>query len=99
VKPSVQRVVMAKEVARRWLEAKARAEYRLRIYGSHIRNFPGLLRAFRDNRTRIAGVKSIPDLGIREGFDTVSVWSTDYDALMSLQKWVESRGMDTSGVL
>lgn len=97
-KPSLQRVLMSREISRCWLQKKGHAEYRLRIYGSQIRNFPGLLRSFRDQRVRIAGVAPIPDLGVREGFDFVAVWSSDFKSLQSLQKWAEDRGMETSGV-
>jgi hypothetical protein len=97
-KPSIQRVILSRKLASRWLREKGQAEYRLRIFGSQIRNFPGLLRSFRDNRTRIAGVTPITDLGIQEGFDYVTVWSKDYPALKTLQKWAESKGMETSGV-
>jgi hypothetical protein len=97
-KPSVQRVLMSRELARRWLTSRSRAEHRLRIFGSQVRNFPGLLRSIRDDRVRIAGVQPISDLGIQEGFDCVTVWSSDYKALRSLQKWAEEKGMETSGV-
>lgn len=73
-------------------------EYRLRIFGGNVRNLPGLLRSFRDNRVRIAGVAPLPNMGVREGFDSVTVWSSNLSALKTLQKWAESRGMETTGV-
>lgn len=91
---------MAREVARRWLQERAHPEFRLAIYGSSIRNLPGLLRAFRDGRRGLIGcdLKSIPDLGIQENFDSVVVWSTNRQALLQLLEWVESRGVETSGI-
>lgn len=91
---------MAKEVARRYLERRAKAEYRLRIYacGPYIRNLAGLMRAFRDSKTKIAGVDAIPDLGVRDNFDSVSVWTSNYESLVSLKDWAEGRGMETSGI-
>lgn len=99
-KQSATRVVMAKQVARAWLERKAKPEHRLTIYasGAYTRNLSGLLRAMRDGKTIIANVKPIPDLGVESGFDSVSVWSADYDALVSLRDWAEGRDMETSGI-
>ena len=90
--------MLSRDLARRWLQDKGKAEHRLRIFGSQVRNLPGLLRSLRDSRVRIAGIESLPDLGIQEGFDIVTVWSSDYRALRSLQAWVEHKGMETSGV-
>jgi hypothetical protein len=98
MKKSVQRVVMSREVATNWLRKKGHSEYRLKIFGSRIRNFPGLLRSFRDMHIRIAGVLPLPDLGIQEDFDSITVWSANHAALKSLQKWAEVRGMETSGI-
>jgi len=91
---------MAKKVARRWLERRAKPEYRLTIYasGTYTRNMSGLLRAMRDGKTKIANVKTIPDLGVESGFDSVSVWSSDYEALVTLRDWAEGRDMETSGI-
>ena len=97
-KPSAHRVLLAKEVARQWLQKKGQVEYRLRIFGGNVRNLPGLLRSFRDDRVRIAGVDPLPSMGIQEGFDSVTVWSSNHSALKSLQQWAESIGMETTGV-
>jgi len=97
---TVKRVVMAKTVAGRWLSRCAHAEYRLRVlYGAHeFKNLPNFLRAFRDSRVAVQGLMPLPDLGIKEEFDAVEVWSSDRDALARLKDWFEKRNMETSGV-
>lgn len=100
-KPSVVKVVMTKRVASRFLENRSRLEYRLKIFKgcSNIRNFPSLLRSFRDGRVKIGSLDPIYDLGISEGFDYVTVWSSNHLALKQLSDWAEQKGMETSGVL
>lgn len=100
-KPDVRRVVMAKLVARRWLQANGKAEYRFDVlYGAReIKYLPSLLRSFRDGKVAMTGgLKAIPDLGIKEGFDSLSVWSGDRVALIGLKDWFETRGFETTGV-
>ena len=94
------RVVLAKKVAERWICDNARSEYRLQVFGNSldIRKLPSLLRSFRDGSIRIAKSEPIKDLGIKEGFDSVTLWSSDRDGLKKLADWFESRGMETSGV-
>lgn len=91
---------MARNLARRWLEAAAHPEYRLTVYyvGQEIKGLPNLLRSFRDGRVKIGSVEPIPDLGISEGFDSVTVWSSDREALRRLSAWFEQRGFETTGV-
>jgi len=96
-----KRVVMAKTVACRWLEDKVQDEHRLTVFSSgprEVRNLPNLLRSFRDGKVPMSGVKAIPDLGLEEKFDAVSVWSSDRQALISLKDWCEHRGLETSGI-
>lgn len=95
-----KRVVMAKEVARRWLGRLASIEYRLKIlYGvREIKNLPGLLRSFRDSRVVLASVPCIDDLGVKEEFDFVEVWSSNREGLLKLRDWFESRGYETTGI-
>lgn len=100
-KDSIRRVVMAKRVAKTWLSANASPEYRLTVYPSSwdTRNIPGVLRAFRDGRARIASAVPVPDLGIKATFDRVDLWSRDKDALMTLDEALHrSFGCETSGV-
>jgi len=95
-----KRVVMPKTVARRWVARVAHAEYRFKVLlGSvEIRNLPGLLRSFRDRRVAMAGVTPLPDLGIKESFDAIEVWSSNHEGLVRLKDWFEKRGFETTGV-
>ena len=99
-KKSETHVVMARTVAARWVRRVAKVEYRVRIlFGSKdLRNLPNLLRSFRDGKVKIAGLPSIPDLGVREDYDALEVWSGDPESLTKLGKWAEDRGFETSGV-
>ena len=99
-KPSEKRIVMAKEVARRYLEARAHPEFRFSVlYGAKaVKNVFGLLRSFRDGKIAMEGVKPLPDLGVREEFDKLTVWSSNKQAIESLQDWFEKRGFETTGV-
>ncbi len=63
-----------------------------------IRNLPGLLRSFRDGKIAMSDVPRITDLGVKEGFDFVNVWSQDRDGLVALKDWFEKRGFETTGV-
>lgn len=95
-----KRVIMARAVACRWIGKVAHEEYRFRVlYGAReFKNLPNLLRSFRDGKVAMTGLPAIPDLGIREDFDALEVWSSDRDALMRLAHWFEDRGMETTGV-
>lgn len=97
---SETQIVMAKKVAARWINRVAKIEYRVRImYGSsQFRNLPNLLRSFRDGKVNIKGISPIPDLGVREDFDALEVWSSNLMALGTLGKWAEDQGFETSGV-
>ena len=99
-KPSEKRVVMAHEVAKRYLEKVAKPEFRFDVlYGAKdIRNLPGLLRSLRDGRIAMAGVGSISDLGVKENFDSLTVWSSQREPLIRLRDWFERRGFETTGV-
>lgn len=95
-----RRVVMARDVARRWVSRVAQAEYRIRVlYGAReYKNLPNLLRAFRDGKVAMKGLGTIPDLGIKEDFDALELWSSNYDAILRLGTWFEARGFETTGV-
>ena len=95
-----RRVVRAREVARKWVSRVSHVEYRLKIlYGPfEIRNLPNLLRSFRDGKVAMAGVPPLKDLGVKEDFDYIEVWSKNREALLSLKDWFEKRGFETSGV-
>lgn len=94
---------MAKRLAGRWLSAHAHPEYRLSVYrgsGSvrETRRLPALLRGFRDGKIRIATAQPVPDLGIRLGFDHITLWSRDQKALEVLDQALQKMGCDTTGV-
>jgi len=95
-----KRVVMEKRVARRWVHRMACPEYRLKIlYGARdIRHFPNFLRSFRDGRVALEGARQIPDLGIKESFDSLEIWSRNRESIVQLKDWFEKRGFETTGV-
>jgi hypothetical protein len=97
---SEKRIVMVKRVAQRWIRRAAHAEYRFQVlFGAReIKNLPNLLRSFRDGKVAMEEVPRIPDLGIKEAFDSISVWSRDREALIQLKDWFEKRGFETTGV-
>jgi len=97
-RPSARRIVMSKSVARQWLIKQARPEYRIKVFNPNARDYPSVLRAFRDERLRMAGVSPLPDLGVREDFGGFYVWSSDREALATLQGWFEKRGLETSWI-
>lgn len=99
-KSSERRVVMARNVAARWLTARAQPLHWLTVYygARDIKNLPGLMRSFRDERVRLGSMQAIHDLGIREEFDHFVVWSSDREGLVSLSHWLEDRGCETSGI-
>ena len=63
-----------------------------------VKNLIGLLRSVRDGKTAVEGLPLISDLGLREGYDYLSVWSSDHDKMLSLVQWLESKGYETSGL-
>lgn len=89
---------MTKEVASSWLLKQAHPEYRFRVFNPNPKDYPNLLRAFRDGKTKIAGVGDIPDLGVKEEFGGFYVWSSDVVALEQLKNFFEKRGMETSWI-
>lgn len=90
---------MARAIASRWLDTHAHAEHRLTVYytGRDGRGMPNLMRSLRDGKVKLGSVGSIPDLGVQEAFDSLTVWSGDRVALSRLASWFEERGYDTSG--
>lgn len=90
---------MTREVARRWILKQAAAEFRFKVYGAgDIKRLPNLMRDLRDGKIAMESVESIPDLGIKEGFDSLEFWSGDREKLSKLHKWFEKRGYETTGV-
>lgn len=99
---SERRIIMAKNVAQRFIEDRLSAEYRLQVYGNSqdIKKLPGLLRSFRDGKINLTGLDTpyIEDLGIQENFDSIELWSTHREPLKKLASWFEKRGMETTGI-
>jgi hypothetical protein len=94
----VRRVVMSKKLASTWLSQQANPEYRIRVYVGNAKNYPSVLKSFRDGKIRIAGVSPIPDLGVKEAADGFWVWSQDREALESLQNFFSRRGLETTWI-
>ena len=46
----------------------------------------------------MTGVPKVADLGIKEGFDYVEMWSQDREGLVALKDWFETRGLETTGM-
>ena len=99
-KPSVFRVCMAKRIATAWLEKHATPEYRITVYaGSEsLKNLSGLLRAFRDSKTKLGSVEPLGDLGIETGFDRVTIWSQNREGMVDLDQWLRKKGCETTGI-
>jgi hypothetical protein len=98
--PPHRRVVLTRTIAARYLVESANPEFRLTILlnGMDTRNIPGFLANLRSGRIRLGGISRPPDFGVREEFDSITVWSSDEDVLRKVAAWVESRGFETSGV-
>ena len=95
-----RRVIQARKIAGKWIARVSHGEYRLKVlYGPfEIRNLPNLLRSFRDGKVAMEGVPVLKDMGIKEEFDFVELWSKNREALCKLRDWFEDRGFETSGV-
>lgn len=98
---TIRRVIIARAVADRWLQGEVRPEFRLRVYNSvrvDMRYIPGLLRSFRDGNARVGSLNPISDLGIRQAFDHLELWTSDREGLIALKDWFEKQGCETTGV-
>lgn len=89
---------MSKQLARSWLLRQAKPEYRIRVFNPNAKDYPSVLRSFRDKKAKLEGVDPIPDLGVKEDFGGFYVWSSDHDALKTLQQWFAKRGLETSWI-
>jgi hypothetical protein len=99
---SVRRVLMARRLAARWVESNSATEYRLRVYapaGKSLNMLPNLLRSYRDGKVRISGLSAnIPDLGIKTGFDHLTLWSSNREGIEALDAWFTKNGCETTGI-
>lgn len=97
---STKHVLMAKRIAKRWIERHGEPEFRFRVlYGAReIRNLPNLMRSFRDGKVALEETPCIPDMGIKESFDALEMWSRNRESLICLKNWFEKKGFETTGV-
>jgi len=94
-----RRIIMTRDMARRWILKQAAAEFRFKVYGAgDIKYLPNLMKDLRDKKIAMENVESIPDLGIKEGFDSLEFWSGSRDKLSKLHTWFVKRGYETTGV-
>jgi len=100
LKLSEQRVAMTYRIAREWVASRASPEWRVAVYdfGHGVKNLPQFLKAFRDGKNRIASLPPVPDLGIRLAGDSLTLWSSDREGLVQLDRWLTSKGYETTGV-
>ena len=96
----VQKTLMTKKLAGAWLRKISSVEHRVDIiWGPRgIGQLGGTLRAFRDKRVAFTNAPCVPDLGVKELPDKISLWSADREKLAALNAWLERRGYETSGV-
>lgn len=93
-----RRVVMSRKIARQWLLKQAKPEYRFRVFNPNAKDYPSVLRSFRDGKLRMGSVQPLPDLGVKEDFEGFYVWSSDMTSLKTLQQWFAKRGLETSWI-
>lgn len=95
-----KKVLMTKRVAERWLRAVMYPEHRFKVfYGSRdFRNMTALMQSFRDGRVAMQGVPRVADLGVKDTYDGLELWSKDREGLMAIQAWYEKRGFETTGI-
>lgn len=93
-------VIMAREVATRYVSGLSKPMYRMDIYSDGVRTVKlvRLLKSFRNGKVAISGVLKASDLGVEERSDIVSIWTSDRNNLINLNKWLEKLGIETSGV-
>ena len=89
---------MTKKVARQWLLKLAKPEYRFRVFNPNAKDYPSVLRSFRDGKIAMGNVAPLPDLGVKEDFEGFYVWSSDREALKTLQTWFAKRGLETNWI-
>jgi len=96
--PPARRVVMSRKIARQWLLKQAKPEYRFRVFNPNAKDYPSVLRSFRDGKLKMGSVAPLPDLGVKEDFEGFYVWSSDMTALKTLQQWFAKRGLETTWI-
>lgn len=96
----VHKTLMARKIAGAFIRKLAKPEFRMDVLWSPrgIGQLGGTLRAFRDKKIAFTNAPCVPDLGIKEFPDKLSLWSADREKLAALNAWLERRGYETSGV-
>lgn len=99
---SHKKIAMARAVAETWLKEHSRLEFRVTAFPGpkgEIRNLPSLLRSWRDGKVKLAHLKPIPDLGIKDASDIgfLEYWSSDAEGIRGLTRWLEAKGYETTG--
>lgn len=89
---------MTKKVARQWILKQASPEYRFRVFNPAAKDYASVLRSFRDGKIAMTDVDPLPDLGVKEDFEGFYVWSSDREALKTLQQWFAKRGLETNWI-
>ena len=98
-RPSVKRVLMARKLAKKWVQAHSDPRYRVTVLcNQDPRQIVSLLSSWRDGRIRFSGLPPITDLGIKTGFDFFEIWSSNQPAIEELVLALEKKGFETSGV-
>lgn len=90
------RVIMAKTIAKSWLETNTKREYRMKVLNITRSDFPNLLRSARDKKIKLTGVDLFPDLGVQEDNENLVVWTSDLESLRKLKNFFERLGMETT---
>lgn len=97
---TIHRVIMARDVAARWLTKEATPEYRVTVYniGKEDKNLPMLLRSYRDARIKLGGMMPIPDMGMKDLGDRIVLWSNNRQAMTDLANWFDKHNYENSGL-
>lgn len=93
-------VIMRRKVALKWLKSRSKPYFQVTIYNreNSSKKTASLLRSIRDKKFSVKGMDAIEDLGVRESFDGVTLWSSDRKSLKKLTAWFEKRNYETTGV-
>lgn len=98
-KISTKRVVMARRLAKKWLESHMTPRFKVRVFcNQDPKHLSSLLYSWRDGRMKLGSLKPLSDLGIKSGFDFLDIWSMNKKAMVELVSYLESRGYETTGV-
>lgn len=95
-----KQTLMAKRIAKKWLESVSSTEYKLVVYmnggGSNI-NVASLIRTARNKKTHWSKMGPYPDLKVRAGFDFVTVRTHSKEAVKEIGEFFQNVGFETFG--